>query len=231
MRLLVKEEDNIINAWKSICERYRNFYKEDIAIKITPDKDAARHIRMVLQNRVIMRGTVGAFLLNGKDVTGQDKGMCRMLYELHMNYTGMHAYNLFLSCANRLKVPVHIFATLLKHPATSEALASITHILVTYEFPEREEAANTIQTTASMWRFARIFDQEIFATLQTKNCAMLASLLAIIASRVGAEGAGNVTQIRQIAGFVEEQRAFLDKAATKAIEYCMQRRWCDSQID
>ncbi|KAK4275834.1 hypothetical protein QN277_018853 [Acacia crassicarpa] len=228
MRLLVKQEDNIINAWKSICERYRNFYQEDLAIKITPDTDAARHIRMVLQNRVIMRGTVGAFLLNGKDVTGRDKGMCRMLYELHMSFTGMQAYNLFVFCADRLKVPLHIFAPLLQHPATSEALASVAHILVTYEFPKSEEAAKTIQTTASTWRFARIFDQEIFASLQTKNCPMLVSLLARIAIQVGA---GNVTQIRQMVGFVEEQREFLDKAATKAIEYCIQRRWCDPQID
>ncbi|KAJ8528565.1 hypothetical protein K7X08_037236 [Anisodus acutangulus] len=153
LRLVIKEEDNIVRAWNAICDQYRNFYQEDIYYNIIPSRQCLRAIRTVFQNRTILKNTIAAFLLAYNNLEGQDQGICKMLYELHMSYTGIHAYSLLLYCADKLKVPIHIFVAALDNHATRDALSAAINILVTYEFPQTPQNKEKASKAGAMLEY------------------------------------------------------------------------------
>lgn len=50
--------------------------------------------------------------------------------------------------------------------------------------PETEEAKKKL-SSATTWRYARIFDAEAFVHLQTKNCSVLTGILACTGQQLG----------------------------------------------
>ncbi|CAH9069296.1 unnamed protein product [Cuscuta europaea] len=153
LRLAVKDEDNLIRAWDYICDQYRNFYRDEIAFRITPDRECIAGIRNLLQTRTLLRNTVGVFLLAFQELEGKDKNLCKMLYEVQMCYVGIHAYSLLLYCSARLNAPISEFATLLEHPNTSKSLETVLYILTHYEFPSEE--SKEMAEKAKTWRSSR----------------------------------------------------------------------------
>ncbi|DAZ90651.1 TPA_asm: nucleocapsid protein [Asclepias syriaca virus 3] len=224
LRLVTKEASNVKNAWNSIRSNFGNFYQQDMTLDITPSLRCLESIRVILQNRAIMKNTVSLFLLNIGTLDGQELGLCRMLFEIHLAYTGMHSYNLLMYCTAMLKAPLYIMFQLLTHPAHADALKTIETIIANYDFPDTEEEKK-IASEAHTWRYARIFDPKAFANIQTRNCGQLTAILALLAQKVGAGNAGDVTKIRQIAGIIEGNQEWLEDKALKILGYCRSASW------
>lgn len=56
------------------------------------------------------------------------------------------------------------------------------------------------------WKYARLFDERVFAELQTKNSAFLVTVLAYLNRILGTSGAENVLRIKQIEHIVQNDR-------------------------
>ncbi|DAZ90787.1 TPA_asm: nucleocapsid protein [Primula virus 1] len=227
LRLVTKDAENLKNAWNSLRVNYANFYQGEMLLDIVPSVSCIAAVRNLIQNRTIIRNTLAPFLLNIKDLEGQELGICRMLFEIHLSYTGMHSYNLLLVCASSLKTPIQVLFQLLEHPGHSEALKTAEKIMCEYDFPTVDQRKNALKS--STWKYARIFDSTAFATLQTKNCVQMTSILIMISKKVGTGNSGDPTKINQASATLNGNSEWLEGVAEKIIDYCRSASWVDAE--
>lgn len=93
-----------------------------MGISLDLDRECVSAVGELLKKRMILKNTIGVFLLAHQGLDGQDKELGKMLCEMHMSYTGMHAYSLLKNCATMLKTPVYNLFALLCSPATRGTL-------------------------------------------------------------------------------------------------------------
>lgn len=210
LRLVTKDEGSLHRSWKSLMRNYRNFYHEEPAFELTPNLDCLKGIRNFLQARRHLKGTIACFLLGFLELEGQGQRLCRTLFETDMAYTGMHSYRLLMSVTEKVEAPLSEVIKVVKHPSFVQALRTIVHIVLKYELPQtvadKERAMG-----ARTWKYARIFDSDLFADIQTKNCMMLVSVLATIAQKLGV--GGDATKIHGISGYLTNRREEYEKRA------------------
>lgn len=218
LRLITKEHDALVNAWSHLPEHYQRFYQTPMEFNISLDHECLKSVRFVFQNRPIIRNSVAPFLLAFQEVNGEkNRGICEKLFEIHMRYTGLHAYTLFISNASKLGVPYDVFISLLRRRDSKEGLETIKKILEDYESPRLDEGDKKSKCT---WIYSRIFDSDMFDSLQTKNCTFLAALLAVIADTTGASGSGQATKIKQLEWYIGKNKDNLHLWAGRIIAAC-----------
>ncbi|KAG2277471.1 hypothetical protein Bca4012_042213 [Brassica carinata] len=180
LRLATKEHDALVKAWSSLSYHYQSFYKAPLEFSLSLDHECLKRVRRIFQNSTIIRNSIAPFLLAFQELSGSSKNqvICKTLFENHLGFTGLRAYTLFVSNASKLYVPYHVFRHFLRHHATEEGLETIMEILKRYEDPSLDEGDKKSKCT---WIYSRIFDSDMFASLQTKRCTFLAALLAVIA--------------------------------------------------
>lgn len=225
LRVFTKDSGSFELALPSLAEQFHNFYEAHPAFQIKVDKRCLEHIRKLFHNRIILRNSLAPFLLAFLELSDNNKGLCKLLYEIHLGFTGMHCYNLAISNAFDLSVPFHTFFGFLNHHQNTTALKKITEIITTYESSKRTDEEKKKTAT---WIYARIFNSKMFCEIQTKNCRFLTSLLAVMADKLGRSDSKNKhTDIIQIASFVNEHRSDLDEWANRIIKCCNAGVWAD----
>jgi hypothetical protein len=208
LRLITKPPENYMKAFDHISRSYRNFYREEFPIEMTLDAACVRGTHDLLQQE-ILKNSVIPFLFHFDELEGNDKRMCKMLYEQHLSYAGIHAYPLFITAAETLELDADVLMALLNHRTTSDGLEVIQHILDQYECPHEKHGSNAERQEKHLhrtWKYARLFDESVFAELQTKNSAFLVTVLAYLNRILGTSRAENVLRIKQIEHIVQNDR-------------------------
>ncbi|KAJ0265676.1 hypothetical protein HA466_0019210 [Hirschfeldia incana] len=222
LRLATKEHDALVRAWSGLPEHYQSFYNAPIEFRLSLDHECLKCARRLFQNNTVIRNSVAPFLLAFQDIGGSNnRGICKTLFESHLGYTGLHAYTLFISNASKLAVPHHVFRHVLRHHAAEEGLETIMEILKRYEDPSLDEGDKKSKCT---WVYSRIFDSDMFGSLQTNKCKFLAALLAVIADTIGgtssSSGGGRASNIKQLQGYIQNNQDDLHLWAGRIIAFC-----------
>ncbi|CAG7861121.1 unnamed protein product [Brassica rapa] len=224
LRLATKEHDALVKAWSYLPEHYQSFYKTPLEFSLSLDHECLKCLRRLLQKSTTIRNSVAPFLLAFQELSGSSKNraICKTLFESHLGFTGLHAYTLFISNATKLAVPHHVFRHVLRHHAAEEGLETIMEILKRYEDPSLDEGDRKSKCT---WIYSRIFDSDMFGSLQTKRCVFLAALLAVIADTIGGTsssggGSGQASNIKQLQGYIQNNQDDLHLWAGRIIAFC-----------
>ncbi|KAF8086241.1 hypothetical protein N665_0631s0016 [Sinapis alba] len=218
LRLATKEHDALVKAWSCLPDHYRSFYKTPIEYSLSLDHECLKCVRRLFQNNTIIRNSVAPFLLAFQELNGsKNQGICKTLFENHLGFTGLHAYTLFVSNASKLAVPYHVFRHVLRHHATEEGLETIMEIIKRYEDPSLDEGDKKSMCT---WIYSRIFDSDMFGSLQTKRCMFLAALLAVVADTIGgtSSSSGQASNIKQL--YIQNNQDDLHLWTGRIIAYC-----------
>ncbi|KAF3568760.1 hypothetical protein DY000_02012437 [Brassica cretica] len=210
---------NGVNWVRTAC-----FYCAAVLRLATKEHDALVKAWRLLQKSTTIHNSVAPFLLAFQELSGSSKNraICKTLFEGHLGFTGLHAYTLFISNASKLAVPHHVFRHVLRHHAAEEGLETIMEILKRYEDPSLDEGDRKSKCT---WIYSRIFDSDMFGSLQTKRCVFLAALLAVIADTIGGTsssggGSGQASNIKQLQGYIQNNQVDLHLWAGRIIAFC-----------
>ncbi|GFS40737.1 hypothetical protein Acr_00g0070230 [Actinidia rufa] len=160
------------------------------------------------------------FLYHFDELGGGDKRMCKTLFEQHLSYTGIHAYPLFLTAAEKLELEANELIALLHHHMTCNALGVIQHILDEYDFSGEREGKHAQRT----WKYATVFNERVFAELQTKHCAVLVTVLAYLNRMLGTSWEDNVLRIKHVKRIVQTNGSRYEILAKKIYLWAVGRK-------
>ncbi|PSS08315.1 nucleoprotein [Actinidia chinensis var. chinensis] len=220
LRLLTKPAENYVNTFGHITRAYRNFYREDFPIEMSLDEKCVTMTKNLLERMNILKNSIIPFLYHFDELEGGDKRMCKTLFEQHLSYTGIHAYPLFLTAAEKLELEANELIALLHNRLTRNAVGVIQHILNEYDFSGEREGKHAQRT----WKYARVFNERVFAELQTKHCAVLVTVLAYLNRMLGTSGGENVLRIKQIEHIVQTNGSLYETVAKNIYEWAVGRK-------
>ncbi|XP_057514679.1 uncharacterized protein LOC130796360 [Actinidia eriantha] len=220
LRLLTKPAENYVNAFGHITRAYRNFYWEDFPIEMSLDEKCVTMIKNLLVRMDILKNSIIPFLYHFDELEGNDKHMCKMLFEQHLSYTSIHAYPLFLTAAEKLELEANELIALLHHHMTCNALGVIQHILDEYDFSGEREGKHAQRT----WKYATVFNERVFAELQTKHCAVLVTVLAYLNRMLGISWEDNVLRIKHVKRIVQTNGSRYQILAKKIYLWAVDRK-------
>lgn len=144
----------------------------------------------------LFSNALGEIIYALHDLEGERR-MVKMLFEDHLNNTGMHIVDLFCRAVRGMKcVPSLLMNALWKH-RNDDTLCQLAQLIKTF-MGSRDE--DKIRET---YRFARLFDSNMFSLLQTKNCLVDVCTLAHICILVDSEENQGVLQITALANLCE----------------------------
>ncbi|DAZ90855.1 TPA_asm: nucleocapsid protein [Treubia virus 1] len=209
LRLFTKTAENYEKAWTHIESSYMKFYKVAFPILgLRPCRASIDTIVMYLTTKPIFRDSLASILYCFYDLPA-DKGLCRMLFEQHLACTGLHSFSLFVRSATSLRMESRELLSCLDHRMTRGALKVILVLLNDFEVsPSPNRNRHT-------WKYSRIYDEEAFSLLQTKNCKELTCILAHICINAGVQGTGNILDIAQLAGMAQSSKDLFKKIADR----------------
>jgi hypothetical protein len=171
LRLYTREAQSYAASETKLKETYKNMYGREIFVtKFHPQLNTIKQVKMILGNNDIIKNTFYVFLYAGETKKeGYDiKEFC---YRRHISYTGMHAYTLFLRCAEAYSVDNNFLANVLHTSHFEKYLDAIEKLI-------NGCALNVTDTEKRlMWKFARIFERKFCTILQTKNCPSFVAVL------------------------------------------------------
>ncbi|KAK8520324.1 hypothetical protein V6N13_031219 [Hibiscus sabdariffa] len=214
LRLVTKSDQSYLKSWEHITRSFNTCYRKDFPVFFKPDAICVRAIRDRIHANLILKYSVAPFLVGMRDLNEIDQGMCKMLFEQHLAFTGMHAYPLMMKCVEKLSLSTSEVAAVLRYPVTEKALKTIQYIRSHYEFPETPEE-KAMASKGSLWKYARIFYDNRFDGIQTKNCPYLVAILARAAKKLGVGGPGDITQIHHIAHMKGDQAERVESIASR----------------
>ncbi|XP_048318352.2 uncharacterized protein LOC107429412 [Ziziphus jujuba] len=180
LRLATKPASNFVNGWKHIKSQYCDINKRPFLIRgLNPTKENLDSIQTALSEWPIFRNTLARFLYHFHELRGHVKGLARFAFEQHLSLAGLHGYQLFRRVATKLKATPDELSQALNHRMTQRGLVIINTIL--QGFAGSTDDKQRRQT----WKYARLFDEEMFVDLMTKNCGELTFILAMILEKMG----------------------------------------------
>ncbi|KAJ8630509.1 hypothetical protein MRB53_023832 [Persea americana] len=216
LRLFAKPAATFIKAWDRILAGYSRSYRAAFPMtNLKPMEDNLKSIQQQFTCRDIFKHTLKSFLYCFEDLGGNQQ-IVRVLFEQHLAFTGMHAYPLFTSACAGLHVESGELLALLDPRMTRSALPVIQEILNNHELPTSEELR--LKRKRKTWRYARLFDANVFADLQTKNCRELVLILAYINEALGTGGSGNLLDIHHIRMMSDCEKERYKRVANNIIE-------------
>ncbi|KAF3431952.1 hypothetical protein FNV43_RR26688 [Rhamnella rubrinervis] len=213
LRLATKPASNFVKSWGHIKHRYSDLNKRLFEIRgLNPVEKNLDSIRIALSNWPLFKNTLTRFLYHFNELRGSVKGFARFTFEQHLSLAGLHSYSLFTRIAAKLEADTDELSLSLANRMTQRGLELIKTILINFEGSTDEKQRR--QT----WKYARLFDAEMFTHLQTKNCTQLTCVLAMILKEVGDDEGGDVTQIVYIQNLTECLRDRCQKTASEVIQ-------------
>ncbi|DAZ90718.1 TPA_asm: nucleocapsid protein [Frullania virus 1] len=212
LKLFTKEPSSWIKAIDHIRNSFMKFHQMEFPFLFGPVHETViSNIHTSFANKPVFKNTLAGIIYHLSDVE-TDRGMLRMLFEQHIANTGLHAFGLFIAAASSSRLEVEELLSALHSRMTSAALITIHEILLNFEQnPSNERIRKT-------WKFSRLFDSDMFSTLQTKNCKELTCILAKLCEKYGHSGMGNILDIAVLRTLPDESKARYDKVATNIFD-------------
>ncbi|XP_015895569.2 uncharacterized protein LOC107429404 isoform X1 [Ziziphus jujuba] len=215
LRLATKPPSNFLKSWGNIKNRYWDFNKRRFVIRgLNPVEGNLEAVRMVFSYWSPFKETLSRFVYHFNELRGNVKGLARFAFEQHLSLTGLHGYHLFRRVADKLEANQDDLIVALYCTDDHYGLEMI------YTIFQNFEGSNDEKQRRQTWRYARLFDHQMFAHLQTKKCRVLTSILAMILKEIGDDqgGDGDVSQIEQIRGTLEYNQDRFQKIASEVIQ-------------
>ncbi|XP_060669725.1 uncharacterized protein LOC112493057 [Ziziphus jujuba] len=188
LRLETKSASNFVNAWKHIKSRYSEINNRPFLIRgLNPIEENLDSIRNALQEWPVFTNTLARFLYHFNELRGHVKGYAKFAFEQHLSLTGLHSYHLFRRVATKLNATPDDLSLALDHRMTRRGLVVVKKILLNFDRSTDDKQRR--QT----WKYARLFDEEMFVDLQSRNCSELTFILATILKEMDEDqGVGDI---------------------------------------
>ncbi|XP_060669563.1 uncharacterized protein LOC125419096 [Ziziphus jujuba] len=217
LRLATKPASNFLKSWGNIKNRYWDFNKHRLEIRgLNPVEENLETVRIRFTNPSPYQNTLTRFVYHFNELRGNVKRLARFAFEQHLSLVGLHSYNLFRRVADKLEANPDELSAVLKLPTTRTGLEMINTILQNFEGSDDEKQRR--QT----WRYAHLFNHQMFAHLQTKHCTELTSILAMILKKMEEDqdgGFGDVSQIVHLQRIAEPRRDYHRRVASRVVQH------------
>ncbi|GJS35458.1 coat protein [Tanacetum coccineum] len=175
LRLFTKSADNYLKADKHLKGKFRDFYKFKFSFdEFHPDMDVIMAIKKQFELDSRFRNTLYVILSSGR-AEPQGQIIKDFLYEIHLKYTGLHTYALYLRAMQNLDVNCDQLGKAMHVPMFEPQLSIVSKLLELEHSKESEYSRH-------MWKFGRLFDKNFMSVLQIKHCATFRLVLAYIVS-------------------------------------------------
>ncbi|KAL6984356.1 hypothetical protein U1Q18_017734, partial [Sarracenia purpurea var. burkii] len=219
MRLYTKSSRNVHQIHNHLRTRFQNFYDFPFPlVDYFPENTVIDTIKSQIDVNVTLKNTFYNFLYAGEDPNLPGKQLKEFLYGIHTAYTGMHSYILFLKCMEAYRIDNIELANILYNKIFEAELNAIAII-----FNSLYGTEAIADKPRQMWRFARIFDNRFFSTLQTKSCPLFTATLAHLYHIViPASGNQSALSIAQISNMTKQQSFMAEGIATRAFQMLTQ---------
>nr|DAZ90657.1 TPA_asm: nucleocapsid protein [Asplenium virus 1] len=215
IRLITKESINYSKAIPHLMMNFYKFYKKQFPIgNFSVNSRCLEVLRSMYQTDSRLKNSTTG-LLYYYDELSTHKGLCRMLYEQHLSYTGLHAFPLFIQAVAKTHLTPSELLSALDCRKTRKSLLVISLLINDYEVKPNEERSRRT------YKYARIWDPEMFSSLQTKNCTELVCILAYLNKMVGTQGAGNILDIAMVRNLADETQVFCKGVANNIYRAAM----------
>ncbi|DAF42357.1 TPA_asm: N [Brassica rapa virus 1] len=212
MRMFTKSAENYVNIENKLVERFEHFYMANFPFEdFHPNLESAKAIKSILELSTIMKNTFYALLYAGES-TEIGNNIKSYLYVTHISFTGLHPLVLFMKCMAAFKIGSGKLANAIHTSAYAKELIEICLFIEKFVDSEDEEMK------FKMWRFARIFDDTFFSTLQTRHCKRLTLALSYLLKLVAPEENQNVLKIAQILHVSNFERVIAETFAQRAYQ-------------
>nr|GEW90623.1 hypothetical protein [Tanacetum cinerariifolium] len=167
----------------------------------TKNMDVIMAIKKQFELDSRFRNTLYVILSSGR-AEPQGQIIKEFLYEIHLNYTGLHTYVLYLKAMQNLGVNCAELGKAMYVPLFEPQLSAVSKLLDL-------EHSNEPEYSRQMWKFGRLFDKNFMSVLQIKNCVTYGLVLAYI---VGDTSESNKEGPLKIAGLKDASQGHKDDA-------------------
>ncbi|DAZ90841.1 TPA_asm: nucleocapsid protein [Tanacetum virus 1] len=173
LRLFTKGAENYEKIDKHLKEKFNNFFNFDFPFnEFHPEKDAILAIKKQFELDERLKNTLYVILhAGGGDVPGKD--LKDFLYRIHLNYTGLHTYALFLKAMENLQVNCAQLGNIIYMPMFHNQLIAVSKLL---DMEKNMDDRHRRQ----IWKTGRLFSKDFMSVLQVKNCVTFGLVLAYI---------------------------------------------------
>ncbi|DAF42369.1 TPA_asm: N [Pinus flexilis virus 1] len=226
LRMFVKSDENMRSAKGPIREKFYSHYEKSFPMEPFEIHDTViRTIHTLFQNRDSFKWTLAPFLYHMKDEKdGKIQGIIEATYGIHLKDAGMKCWSLFKEVAQKLNSDSAMLLTVLKIEATVKALRCIATMIRNFEGDS--QTLTSTKRDKKTYQYARIFDNEMFLDLQTKNCIPLTLTLACLSKKVNPKGTGDVTNMMAIRGADAEVKSLYEKFSQEIYNYYHKSKGC-----
>nr|DAZ90808.1 TPA_asm: nucleocapsid protein [Sciadopitys virus 1_Chi] len=219
LRLFTKSPDNFKTAQQEIKNSFQKFYQVTFPITPFTVRDAViTDLHSLYQNISIFRSSLAGLLYHFQETT-DGQGVATLTFELHLQNTGMHVWPMFQDVCGSLHASSIEMLSALDIKATRKALDCILAIIVNFE-----GAATTLQATdraRKTYKYSRIYDKNMFADIQTKNCRPLALILGNLKKMSSPRGTGDVLDMVALKNIDQDIKDMYKKFAKGIYDHFM----------
>lgn len=181
LRLFSQSVNNYMTAVHEhiLPHMFNTFYNIGFPLtKFKPDKKCIEVLKLIYTTKPVYRNTLAPFLYEFKGLK-HAKGMCQMLYEQDLTFSGIHGVNLYLRACLGLHASLVQLGSCLWHWLTKETLVSLCRICRIY-------ALNPcLENSRETWKYAHLYGTGYFPDLHTVKSNFAVCCLAIICKKLG----------------------------------------------
>ncbi|DAZ90621.1 TPA_asm: nucleocapsid protein [Arceuthobium virus 8] len=192
-KMFTKPVESYENSYDKIRTTFSQFYNTQIPLSNEkPHSSALRYICELMSSNWTSRVTLYKLLYNSNSDYQAYKGMKNYLFDIHLQNNGMHIVNLVLQISDAMMLDIdEILDTIScrRYVRTFSALSELCNNFITSNDPDHQRR---------MWRYARMFDSDFFAELQTKVCKEIVCILAFMLQRLNHKNSGGIMKIYHI---------------------------------
>ncbi|DAZ90723.1 TPA_asm: nucleocapsid protein [Guizotia virus 1] len=192
-RVFTKSPANYVLAWDHIKNGFTRFYGEPFPLVLrAPLETVIRGLADWFTMEVRAKHTLFRFLYIGNG-DNTYAGIQRFLFELQLAYTGMHIVSMFSDLCLILNIDTSVILTLINIPEFCRQVDSLCAILDMMATGKRENER-------MMWKYGRLFDEELMSDLQTKSCPKLVLIFGEALKNEHPDDYKGVDKIAQLSG-------------------------------
>ncbi|DAZ90733.1 TPA_asm: nucleocapsid protein [Leucanthemum virus 1] len=213
LRLFTKSVENYEKVESHLKMKFNNFFGFEFPFQeFHPDVDVIRGIKKQFELDDMLRNTMYVILhAAASDEAGQN--LKEFLFRLHLNYTGLHVYVLFIRCLENLSINCKQLGNMLYSPLFSEQLKALARMLQMDNGKEEKHSRE-------MWKVARLFDKAFFGVLQIKNCLTFALTLAYMVVETSTTRRDGPLKIAGLKDASDEAKGEARLIASKVVYHC-----------
>ncbi|DAZ87279.1 TPA_asm: nucleocapsid [Arceuthobium sichuanense virus 2] len=218
LRMFAKPADSYKKAMTNIRNSYQNFYDRVFPIQPFEIRDQVlTDIYIQFANRAIYRNAAAGLIYHLPDCKDHE-GLLEYTYSMHLKSTGMRAWGLFRTVAGEMGVETKSLLNVLDIKATQRGLACIADMIMIFEAEEAILKAS--KRSRKTYEFARLYDKESFADLQTKACIPLTLTLGSLSKMVFTKGTmGNVLDMAALKDIDDYSKKLYENFAKRIYDY------------